>query len=457
MSANRIFIRSRETVKNRRQPRRLALLVCAALAFAPAVAFAQTPPSSGPLSAAQVFAVADQAIAAGRLDDAGAMYDALAKDPDPQIRAEARFRKGMMLANAKRYADAAVEFRKVLDEQPGALRVRLELARVLAAMGRDGDARRELRQAQAGHLPADVAVNVDRFSQALQSTQRFGGSFELAIAPDSNINRATDARTLDTIIAPLVLSQDARAESGLGVETAASGFVRLPVTKSLSILPRISVAGTVYGLSEFDDISSSALVVLEYVHGADLWTPSVGETWRWYGGKTYAETTAATAAWLHPLNPTTQLTVTGGASTAAYLQNKLQDGQIYNTAVQIDHAYNPTSGISLTLAAARQTATDPGYATWSGTLSLLTWQEFGRTTVFVSVDEGRTVADARIFLFPSKREDWLSAVHAGATLRQLTLAGFAPTVRIGLESNRSKVGLYDYRRVYTNVGVSRAF
>jgi tetratricopeptide (TPR) repeat protein len=443
--------------KHINRSRRLAFLVCVALAFGPAAAMAQTQQSSRPLSAAQVFAVADHAVAAGKLDDAAAMYEALAKDPNPQVRAEARFRKGMMLADAKRFAEAAVEFRKVLDEQPGALRVRLELARVLAAMGREGDARRELRQAEAGHLPADVAINVNRFSQALQSTQRFGGSFELAIAPDSNINRATDARTLDTIIAPLVLSQDARAESGLGIETAASGFVRLPVTGTLSVLPRISVAGTVYGQSEFDDISSSALVGLEYMHGADRWTPSVGETWRWYGGKTYAETTAVTAAWLHPLTPTTQLTVTGGASSAAYLQNKLQDGQIYNAAVQIDHAYNPTSGISVTLAAARQTATDPGYATWSGTLSVLSWREFGRVTAFVSFDLGRTVADERIFLFPNRREDWLSAVRTGVTLRQLTVAGFAPTVRIGLERNQSKVGLYDYRRIYTNVGVSRAF
>lgn len=131
-----------------------------------------------------------------------------------------------MFADAERWQDAAIAFRALLDEQPNAPRVRLELARALAAIGDDGGARRQIRQAQAAGLPPEVAVTVGRFDRALRSRKPWGGTFELALAPDSNINRATQARVLDTIIAPLTLSEDARAQSGHGVRLAGQATYR---------------------------------------------------------------------------------------------------------------------------------------------------------------------------------------------------------------------------------------
>jgi len=191
--------------------------VIAALALATALPGpAQAAPGPAPtrldnLSAVDLFALADRARAAGKVAEAIVLYDALARDPNAEIRAEARFRKGMALADAKRWREAALAFRGLLDEQPGATRVRLELARVLAALGDESAARREVRQAQAAGLPDDVALTVDQFARALRSPKTLGGSIEVALAPDSNINRATAARTLDTVIAPLTLSRDARA------------------------------------------------------------------------------------------------------------------------------------------------------------------------------------------------------------------------------------------------------
>ena len=68
------------------------------------------------LSAADVFVLAEAARASGDVADALALYDGLSQDPDIEIRTEARFRKGMLLAQLGRNADAAVEFRALLDE-----------------------------------------------------------------------------------------------------------------------------------------------------------------------------------------------------------------------------------------------------------------------------------------------------------------------------------------------------
>jgi len=409
------------------------------------------------LSAADLFRIADQARAKGRIADAQAIYVALARDPNPDIRAEARFRDGMMQAGLKHYREAAVLFRAILDEKPGATRVRLELARVLAAMGDEAAARRQIRLAEAAGLPPDVAIVVNQFANALHSSKLFGGSVGFAVAPNSNINRATQATTLDTVIAPLTLSQDARQRSGVGFEESGQAYLRLPLTDDLDLVPRVSSFGDVYGTSEFDDISGSALVGLEWRLGQDRLDPSVGYTWRLYGDSLYARTDTAALDWIHAAGPRAQFDVQGSVSDARYLTNALQDGGIYAGSASYERALTPRLGFSVTLDVTRETAEDPGYATWAGGGSVVAWRDLGRTTVFVTAGLHRLEGDAQLFIFPDRRREWLYQAGAGATFRQVQWHGFAPVVRFSLERNQSTVELYNYRRLGLTMGVTRAF
>jgi hypothetical protein len=85
----------------------------------------------------QLFALAEHARNAGDFAAAEVAYRAIASNPDIELRTEARFRLGMMLANREhKYREAAVEFRRILDEKPHAVRVRLELARMDALLNR---------------------------------------------------------------------------------------------------------------------------------------------------------------------------------------------------------------------------------------------------------------------------------------------------------------------------------
>lgn len=210
----------------RRSFRPRASLVVLSLALLAGAAAGQGGPPASRLDAIDVFELAGRAAGAGKVDEALKLYDALSRDPDLEIRSEARFRKGALLAAHRRWREAASAYRRLLDEKPDAARVRLELAAVLARIGDEAGAHRQLRLAQATGLPPDVAEQVSQFSRTLRSPRRFGGSFDVTLAPDTNINRGTQARTLDTVIAPLVLSSDARATSGVGVRIRTSGFVR---------------------------------------------------------------------------------------------------------------------------------------------------------------------------------------------------------------------------------------
>lgn len=410
------------------------------------------------LTAAQLFDIADQARAAGRDPDAEAIYKALAQDPAVTVRSEARFRLGMMYADRKRYTDAALAFRAILDEQPEAARVRLELARVLTAMGDEGGARAQLRQAQASGLPPEVALVVDRFQSALRSNKTFGGNFEFALAPDSNINRATDAKTLDTVIAPLTLSDDARQQSGIGAHLSGQVFARLRLSPRVALVPRLSGDGTFYKRSEFNDLSGSALMGLEWQPGAkDKLMPSAGLTWRTYGGHPYARSFSADMRWTHGLGRRAQLDTSFSFGSTSYLKNALQDGELYNLGVTLERALSARSGFGVSLNGTRQTARDPGYATASGGLTLLAWRDMGKTTLFANVTARRLESDARISLFTDRRKEWFLRAGLGGTFRQIEIAGFSPVVRVAYERNISTVGIYDYHRVNVDFGITRAF
>jgi hypothetical protein len=405
-----------------------------------------------------LFALADEARTSGRLDEAEAILRALAKDPDIELRTEARFRLATLLVQQGKKRAAAVALRQILDEKPDATRVRVELARILADLGDVGAASRQLRQVQTGALPADVARAVDQFATALRSRRPYGASFEVAIAPDSNINRATEVRTLNTVIAPLELSRDARSRSGVGLKLAGQAFARISLSNGLALLPRLTGSADLYRYGRFNDVSLGAQLGLEHNLGTrDRITVSGGEGGRWYGGTPYARTHALSVDWLHSLGRTEQLSWGLSVAKADYRLNALQDGTLLDSNLTYERALTPGSGGSLSIGATRQAARDPGYSYVSAGATSLYYRDFGGATLFGSASIRRLEGDERLFLFPERRRDWLSRLTLGGTFRRLAVSGFAPVARLTLERNRSTVGLYDYRRTAVEMGVGRAF
>jgi len=435
-----------------------ALIGIVATGASPTTAIPTAQESTSNLDAADLFALADRAKADARFNDAETIYRALAQDPDIEIRSEARFRLGLMLESRKRLRDAAIAFRELLDEKPNAARVRLELARVLALMGDADGARRQLRQAQAAGLPPDVALLVDQFASALRSSKPLGGSLEVSLAPDTNINRATSATTLDTVIAPLVLDRNARERSGLGLKLGGQGYARVPLGAGVAALGSVSGSATLYRQHQFDDISTSIALGPEFLIGKrDRLRPAATIGWRYYGGDFYARTPGGSVNWLHVAGKRGQIETTLSATRASYALNDLQDGWIYDGSVAVERAFSQKLGASVSLSLNRQTARDPGYATASGGVTALAWRDIGWSTAYATISYRHLGSDARLFLFPKSRSDDFFRIGAGAAFRKVKLAGLAPLVRVAWERNRSTVGIYDYRRLSVEMGITRAF
>jgi outer membrane protein len=421
------------------------------------VAVALATPAVAQLAAGDVFRLAEEAIAGGRIADAEAMFKALAADPDEEVRSEARFRLGKTYAARGKLSDAAVQYRAILDEKPDAQRVRLELAAILVQMGNLADARRALRQAQAGPLPPDVAQIVDQYSAALRSLKPFGASFEVTLAPSTNINRATTSTTLDTIIAPFELSDDARARSGVGVRLGGQAWVAAPLSPALRATLRLSGQGSVYREARFNDMLGAVEAGLEIYSGRSRFRPTMSASHRWFAGVPYATTYGGGIGWTRALGKRGQIEIEASAARADYRTNDLQDGAVFDATVAVERAFSSRFGGRLSVTAQRQTAADPAYATVSGGITALAWREAGATTVFATLGLSRLEADARLGLLPDRRKDWLTRATGGLSWRRWRLFGFAPVVRVSYERNASTTQLYDYRRFGAEVGLTRAF
>ncbi len=407
--------------------------------------------------AADLFAMAGRAAAAGDTGGAETIYRALEHDPDRDIRCEARFRHARLLETGKAWTAAALLLRAILDEQPKAQPARLELAKVLAAMGHEGEARRELRAVQADGLPPQVAQAVNQFAAALRAAKPFGGSFELGLSPSSNINRATTSPTLNSVLGPLDLSPDAQARSGIGLDVGGAGYVQVPLNPKVALTGRLSTQNLLYRNSAFNDSTFAADAGTVLSLGASRVRLSAGPAYRLYGAHPFTIAVNATADWLHPLGKRAQIDLESDFSKVTYKTNALQDGDVFAQTASIERAFGARTGAKLSLFVQRTTAADPGYALINGGGSVLAWHEWGKTTIYATASLSHLESDARLFLYTDRRVEWLARAGLGATFRQIQVMGFSPLVRVNYERNASTLGIYAYHRFAGDIAITRAF
>lgn len=409
------------------------------------------------VSASQLFEIAQAAADKGDETTALRAYEALISDASQEVRLEARFRLALLEAKRGNLTQAAIHLRRIIDQRPDAGRARLELAGILAKMGDNDGAWRQVRAVQAAGLPPAVARLVDRYSEALRARRSFGGSFQVSLAPDSNINRATRSDTLGTILGDFEIAPEGKAKSGVGLSLTAQAFRRLPIGARNSALIRASGSANLYRSRRFNDIAADIATGPELSLGHDRLQLEIGATQRWYGQKPYQRSARVAGVWSHPVGSRTLLRMTGTAALVDNRLNALQDGRNYAGAVQIERAFTPTTGIAADVSVNREALKSPAYSTWSWRAGLSAWREIGRMTFTASAELGRLHADERLALFPQRREDRYRRFSLGASFRQLQFQGFAPLLRFSIERNRSSIAFYDYRRTRTEMGVVRAF
>ena len=152
----------------------------------------------------QVLAAAEKAIAARDFENAMPLVQALGLAPEYKL--QHRFLTGFIAAETGNLALAEETFRKILNEDPLQTRVRLELARVMLLSGKEGAANYHFRLAQQDEdLPEEIRKTVSGIRGILRNNRAWNLNFDVGIAPDTNINSATSAESVNVNFGPFQL------------------------------------------------------------------------------------------------------------------------------------------------------------------------------------------------------------------------------------------------------------
>lgn len=406
-------------------------------------------------TAEQMLGLSEQMIRAGKIAEAEQVLDLLARDPNPDIRNEARYRQAMLFEAKGEDREAAVLLRRILDDKPGAAPVRLKLATMLQKIGDESSARRELRSLRSADLPIQVARFVDRLSASLQASKPLGFQVEFALAPDTNINRATRSDTLGTVFGDFTIDQERK--SGVGGAVRGLAQARLPLAADLNLAGRVSGEANLYRDKDFNDIALDIAAGPEFRVGKTRVGAEAGASQQWYGMKPYQRTLRLAANATRPIDAVSQLRLDAGVRWANNRFNDLEDGRGLSLRARYERALSPSLLVTASLSVDRFKARDDAYSTRGWNAGLSAYKDIGRMTWSAGIDISRLKADERLSLLPDAREDKLLRLSVGSVFRQFTFAGFAPVTRLVYERNKSSVEFYDYKRTRTEVGISRAF
>ena len=162
----------------------------------------------------------------GRLAEAATILDArLARAPRD---VQARFLKGMIALAGNDHREAIRAFRAILIDQPGAARVRLELARAFFLAKDYRNSFTHFQFALASNPPEVVKSHIRQYLGAIREAKSLSYTASFAVAPDTNLNAGSSAREVSLFGLPFDLSEDARRRSGVGVAIEA-GAQALPL------------------------------------------------------------------------------------------------------------------------------------------------------------------------------------------------------------------------------------
>lgn len=410
------------------------------------------------LDGRSLLALARRMEAGGQQANSEAIYRSLLVDRDGMLRNEARFRLAGMIARRGEHKAAALLLRDLLAERADATNARLMLAELLLAMGDEEAARQELRALRADdRLPAEIARTIDQWANALMARRPYGVDLSVALAPDSNINRATRSDTLGTIIGDFDISEDGKARSGTGLAFRAQAFGRLGISENANLVGRVITGGNLYRDKAYRDVGIDFLVGPEVRFGHLRLNAQAGIGRRWYGGETFLDSKRVALDAALPLSGRTQLRAGAGLAWLDNRFNDLQDGTSRSASLGLDHQFSPVLGVTLNGSYDRFRAEDPGYATKQWRLGGVAWRDVGPFLVSAGGSYGQLDADARLFLFPERREDRNITLNLGVTARHWRWQEFAPSVRLTREWNRSSIEIYDFARTRVEFGVARAF
>lgn len=415
------------------------------------------------LTPEQLLARAEMLIQAQQYQAALPLVEALGQVPELQM--QQRFLAGYIAVETGDVKGAIKKFRSILDESPGQTRVRLELARAYLLSGKEASADYHFRLAQNDeNLPDEIARTIRNTRSILRDQRIWRFSFDFGFAPDTNINGATDAETIDInfgpIKLPLQLDENARERSGIGQTAGFSGGIRVKANDRLAFLFDADSKIINYKGEEADDIVAqiAAGPELRIARYSSVSLQAVGLQ-RWYGGRLATREYGGRLGFQQALSEGQRI---GIELDARRTESKISDaysGWQLGANATYEHLVGKSLIASASVFARRDLLNADGFSSFNYGINLGIGGElpFG-LNAGVSASISRSEFDAPLLLYSSEnREDWRGFARAYIGSRKVKFLGFSPSIDYNYSRVDSNYDLYQMSRHRVNFKFARYF
>ncbi|MDE0354157.1 MAG: surface lipoprotein assembly modifier [Deltaproteobacteria bacterium] len=358
--------------------------------------------------------------------------------------------------------EAIAAFRAMLIDQPGLVRVRLELARAFFYKGEDGLSREHFERVLAGNPPAPVVANVRRFLSRIRARRRWSVYLGFAVAPDTNIGGTSDERIIYIFGLPFRRDAASLTTSGVGLSVLGGGEYQHPLGERVRLRLGMDASRREYSGGKFDQM------LVSWHAGPRVFVSRTTElsvlgNWRhqWTANDPNYFDLGGRLTLNHRFSR--RLTASGRASwhDRRYRTRKLLDGPVRNFSLNAGWVLTPTVRLNATAAYGRdrpQSLRNRNESFWL------------QTGVSVALPKGFTVGGGGGVRWTNyevpwaphtpadeRRKDTTYTLRASVFNRALTFFGFSPEVSLVHEVRNTNAQLYDYKRTGGELRVVRQF
>ena len=371
--------------------------------------------------------------------------------------------RGVAAADREALLDEAIgALRTMLIDQPGLVRVRLELARAFFYKGEDGLSQEHFERVLAGNPPDPVVANVRVFLSRIRARRRWKVHMGFAVAPDTNIGGTSNERIIYIFGLPFRRNAESFTTSGVGLSVWGGGEYQHPLGDRVRLRLGMDASRREYSGGKFDRMLVSWHVGPRVFVSRTTEFSVLGD-WRhqWNANESDSFDLGGRVTARHRFSR--RLTVNGNASwhDRRYRTRKRLDGPVQNFSLGAGWVLTPTIRLDATAGYGRVRPESVQYRNDS---------KYMQTGVSVALPKGFTVGAGGGVRWTDYQGDWgfhtpggvpredrTYNLRASIHNRALTFFGFSPEVSLIHEVRKTNAQLYDYKKTGGELRVVRQF
>ena len=382
--------------------------------------------------------------------------------PDHPDQTDMRFLLGLAASRGSQEPDVEDEerlalldeaigaFRSILIRRPGLVRVRLELALAFYLKQEDALAREHFERALVGKPPAALVSNISRFLKIMRARRRWTGYFGFSVAPDTNINAASDAQFIYINGLPFRLDQR-QVSSGIGLVGWGGGEYQYPLATRWRLRSGFNVNHREYEGGRFDQTFLGGFVGPRWLINRDTEMSLLASaTHRWWGGSPFSYDFGARLEVEHRVFAGFWLSGRASWQDRTNQQLKFLEGPLMVFSLGANYVLFPTVRVNALVGYQQQDTLAPewnnvGYWTRLGTNVALPW---GFTVGASAEFRWTNYEPGWGFRTPGgiAREDQTRILQATLLNRAITVYGFSPQIAFSNQVRESNAQLLDFKR-----------